>query len=62
MGLPTAVRAHREGNLKLARQHYQRALDQENYKEYQNYGALLRELGEIERADEIYRLGLKIYL
>ena len=63
MGLPTAVRAHREGNLKLARQHYQRALDQENYKEYlfQNYGALLRELGEIERADEIYRLGLKIY-
>ena len=63
MGLPAAVRAHKEGNLKLAREHYQRAIDRKDYKEYlfQNYGALLRELGELKHADHIYSLGLKVF-
>ena len=47
LGFPAAVKAHAARNLDLAAHHYQRALEQNDLKEilFQNYGALLRELG-----------------
>ncbi|MCB4389386.1 hypothetical protein [Synechococcus sp. MU1617] len=63
MGLPSAIRAHADKNLALAAKHYQRALDQKDYKPslFQNYGALLREIGEVKKSKEIYELGLSIF-
>ena len=63
MGLPRAIQAHKEGNLKLAAAHYKRALDQKQWKSdlFQNYGALLRGNGELEESKAIYLQGLKIY-
>ena len=63
MGLPAALKAHKDGNSKLACQHYQRALEQMDYKPalFQNYGALLREQGEIQKADQIYKHGLSLF-
>ena len=63
MGLPAALKAHKEGNSKLACQHYQRAFEQKDYKPslFQNYGALLREQGELKRAAQIYKQGLAIF-
>jgi tetratricopeptide (TPR) repeat protein len=63
MGLPAALKAHKDGNSKLACQHYQRALEQKDHKPvlFQNYGALLREQGELKRAAEIYQHGLSLF-
>ena len=61
MGLPAALHAHKKGDLELASRHYQRALDQ-NGKDavlFQNYGALLREAGHVDKAKKfIKRLAL----
>mgnify|MGYP001180121408 CR=1 FL=1 len=56
MGLPSAIRAHAKRDFKNAKIHYERALSQESYSSvlFQNYGALLREIGELDRAKEIY--------
>ena len=63
MGLPAAIKAHKINDLQTAKLHYQRALNQGDHKDFlfQNYGALLRELGKIDEAKEIYRKGLEIY-
>ena len=63
MGLPAALKAHKDGNSKLACQHYQRALEQKDHKPvlFQNYGALLREQGELKRAAQIYQHGLTLF-
>ncbi len=60
MGFQVAVRAHAKHNLKLAKEHYQRALDQKDYSVvlFQNFGALLRELGDLDEAEKVYQLGL----
>ena len=63
MGLPVALKAHGEGNLALAATHYQRALEQKQWKPvlFQNYGALLRGNGESEQAKAIYCKGLELF-
>ena len=63
MGLPRAIQAHKDGNLKLAAAHYKRALDQKQWKSdlFQNYGALLRSNGDLEESKAIYLQGLEIY-
>tara|TARA_Y100001933_G_scaffold262634_1_gene321081 strand:- start:3388 stop:5145 length:1758 start_codon:yes stop_codon:yes gene_type:complete len=60
MGLPAALEAHRKGDIKEAARHYKRALDQKDYQAvlFQNYGAILRELGSSAEAEKIYNLGL----
>ena len=63
MGLPAALHAHKKGDLELASRHYQRALDQ-NGKDavlFQNYGALLREAGHVDKAKEVYQKGLALH-
>ena len=61
VGLPKAVQAHSKGNYQEAYHHYQRALDQGVTKSslYQNFGALLRKLGKVDEAEDIYRKGLQ---
>ena len=63
MGLPRAIQAHKEGQLKQAAVHYQRAIDQKQWKPdlFQNYGALLRSNGELAKSKAIYLQGLAIY-
>ena len=63
MGLPIALKAHGEGNLGLAATHYQRALEQnhQNPVLFQNYGALLRGNGDVDRARRVYCLGLDLF-
>ena len=63
MGLPAALKAHKDGNSKLACQHYQRALEQRDHRPalFQNYGALLREQGDIQKAAQIYKHGLSLF-
>ena len=63
MGLPAALKAHKEGNSKLACQHYQRAFEQKDYKPalFQNYGSLLREQGELKRAAQIFKHGIALF-
>lgn len=63
MGLPKALKAHREGKIDEAILHYQRALDQGNTNPviFQNLGALLREKGGESKAIEIYTKGLLIH-
>ncbi|MDO6351167.1 hypothetical protein Q3Y53_01305 [Synechococcus sp. YX-04-1] len=63
MGLALAIKAHQEGDTKLAQIHYKRALDQKvvNPALYQNYGALLRNVGKEDEAIEVYHLGLTIF-
>lgn len=63
MGLPTALRAHQQEDFDLAAKHYQRALDQGDFKPilFQNYGALLRSHGKDELADKVYKKGLSLY-
>ena len=63
MGLPAAFRAHQKGDLKLACKHYKRALDQKDHQPalFQNYGAILREQGAVDKAEKIYIKGLKLH-
>ena len=63
MGLPLAIKAHSEGDLKSAARHYKRALEQQKFKPelFQNYGALLRANGDLDQAKAIYLQGLELY-
>ena len=63
MGLPFALKAHREGDLAQAAHHYQRALDQQVQEPvlFQNYGALLRSQGQTDAAAAIYAQGLALF-
>ena len=63
MGLALAIKAHKEGDLKLAEQHYERAYTQKvrNSTLFLNYGALLRSVGKSSKAQDIYEEGLKKY-
>ena len=63
MGLPAALKAHGQGDLKTAAFHYRRALQQNDLKPvlFQNFGALLRDLGEVDKAEALYVKGLKMY-
>ncbi|QNI41146.1 tetratricopeptide repeat protein [Synechococcus sp. A15-28] len=60
MGLKLALKAHSEGNLKLAEIHYKRALEQgdKSHILYQNFGALLRSQDKLKDALQCYRTGL----
>ncbi len=61
MGLPRALQEHKKGNTKEAIIHYKRALDHGDFSPqlFQNYGALLRESDEEDKAMEIYTQGLE---
>ena len=63
MGLPAALKAHKSKDFKNALLHYERAYQQKEQKAilFQNYGALLREQGHVDRAHEIYLNGLKLH-
>lgn len=63
MGLPTALAAHKQGDLQKAADHYQRALNQKSYTEilFQNYGSLLRDAAQHDKARKVYEMGLKLY-
>ena len=63
MGLPAAIKAHTKRDLKTAKVHYERALSQKSYSValFQNYGALLREIGDPDRAQAVYVQGLTLY-
>ena len=63
MGLPRAIKAHAAGNREEAEQHYKRALAQQVSEPvlYQNYGALLRDLGRDESAALIYQQGANLF-
>lgn len=63
VGLPLALKAHRDGNHQLAEQHYKRALEQQVLDPvlYQNYGALLRGQGRVETAAAIYEQGIQLF-
>ena len=63
MGLPAALNAHHNSDLNLAAHHYERALEQQDYKPilFQNYGALLRSVGKNDKAREIYNQGLDLF-
>ena len=60
MGLPAAIKAHAKRDLTTAKAHYERALSQKSFSAvlFQNYGALLREIGDLDRAQAIYDQGL----
>ena len=61
MGLPRAVKFHQEGNLQKAASEYERAYKQKdrNPTLYMNYGALLRNIGEVDKAESVYQEGVK---
>ena len=63
MGLPAALKAHKNKDFKNALLHYERAYQQNEQKAilFQNYGALLREQGHVDRAHKIYLSGLKLH-
>ena len=63
MGLPRALKAHQEGQLVLAEEHYQRALSQDDSNPiiYQNYGSLLRALQRPDEAESLYIKGLTLH-
>ena len=63
MGLPSAIKAHAVHDLKNAQIQYERALSQKTYSQvlFQNYGALLREIGDLDRSKQIYEQGLRLY-
>lgn len=63
MGLPRAIKEHQAGNLEEATKQYERAIAQgvQAPELYQNYGALLRKSGRIEKSKEILDIGLKLY-
>ncbi|EAU71096.1 TPR domain protein [Synechococcus sp. BL107] len=63
MGLSLALAAHRQDNIDEALIQYSRAFDQDikDWRLYQNYGALLREKGEFDKATVVYKKGLDFY-
>jgi tetratricopeptide (TPR) repeat protein len=63
VGLPLALQAHQRGDLVQAKQHYQRAFEQQVRAAvlYQNYGALLREQGDLSGAAQVYNQGLALF-
>ena len=63
MGLPAALKAHAAKDFNTAALHYQRALDQKDYKPvlFQNYGALLRQLNKSDQARIVYEQGISLY-
>lgn len=63
MGLPLALKAHTEGNLELAKEQYERTL-RHNCTDpiiYQNFGSLLKSIGEFDYSEKIYLDGLRLY-
>lgn len=62
MGLPLAIKAHRDGQLDEAQRQYRRALEQGQHDPvlFQNLGALLRKTNP-EEADTIYKKGLALH-
>ena len=63
MGLPAALKAHASKDFTTAAVHYQRALDQKDFKPvlFQNYGALLRQLNKSDQARSVYEQGISLY-
>lgn len=63
LGLPLALQAHQKGDISLAIEHYQRALDHRVADPvlYQNYGALLRSEGQEKEAATVYQQGLELF-
>ena len=63
MGLPAALTAHKNKDFKKAVFHYERAYKQNERQPilFQNYGALLRELGHVDRAHKVYSAGLQYH-
>lgn len=63
MGLPAALKAHASKDYITAAVHYQRALDQKDFKPilFQNYGALLRQLRKNDQAKKVYEQGISLY-
>ncbi|WP_115125946.1 tetratricopeptide repeat protein [Synechococcus sp. GEYO] len=63
MHLQDAIKAHMNGQLEEAAKHYQNALktDKQTPVLYQNYGALLKQLGKVEESLVILTKGRKIY-
>ena len=62
--LSVALTYHKNNNLKEALKYYELAYAETNIESevlYQNYGALLRKLGNAEKAIQIYEKGLKSY-
>ena len=58
-----ALEAHKRGDTSNACIHYQRALEAGDVNEilYQNYGALLRELGKFKESEAVYKRGLELF-
>ena len=63
MGLAAALKAHKNKDFKNAALHYERAYKQNEKKAilFQNYGALLREHGHVDRAYKVYSEGLVLH-
>lgn len=63
MGLELALKYHTQNNLKLAEDHYKRALKARDYKLvlFQNYGSLLKSKGDYAQSRAIYNFGLKLF-
>lgn len=63
MGLPLALAAHSKDNIDEAIIQYSIAFDQgiKDWRLYQNYGALLREKGDFDKATLVYEKGLNLF-
>ena len=63
MGLPRAIKAHVDGNIDEAMKHYERAIEQKQYKPelFQNYGSLLKDQGKVKKSEEVYCKGLSLF-
>ena len=63
MGLPLALKAHTQGNLELAKEQYERALENNTTDAviYQNFGSLLKSIEQFDYSEKIYLDGLKLY-
>ena len=63
MGLPAAIKAHANGDVSEAATHYKRAYEQKDFRPvlFQNYGAILREQGDLDNARKLYKHGLRLF-